>query len=200
MDHAIGGMRRRTVSLAIVPLAFLIYLFFSGSPTDRPVVVDPQSAPSSTQSQEETSAVIETNASVVRVVDGDTIVVRMDGQSQDVTVRLLGVNTPETVDPRRPVQCFGVEASSFMHAILDGRRVRLEGDPEADEYDKYGRLLRNVIGENGMDVNARLVQDGYAYAYINFPQNKRRKTELRHLEEEAREAKRGLWDPETCPT
>lgn len=139
-----------------------------------------------------TSVVVETNATVTRVKDGDTIVVKQtDGR--DVTVRLLGVDTPETVDPRKTVQCFGKEASNFSKTTLDGTRIRLDADPQADERDKYGRLLRNVTLEDGTDYNAFLVKEGYAYAYLSFPLAPARKVELKKLEEEAKAAKRGLW-------
>jgi micrococcal nuclease len=82
--------------------------------------------------------------------------------------------------------------------MMDGKRVRLEADPQADEVDKYGRLLRNVILEDGTDFNAKLVADGYAYAYVSFPQNAKRKTQLKNLQAEAQTAQRGLWDPKTC--
>jgi len=144
------------------------------------------------------TAVTTTNALVVRAVDGDTLTVRRDGDQEDVKVRLLGVDTPETVDPRKAVQCFGKEASAFTASLVDGKRVRLDADPLADEVDKYGRLLRNVILEDGRDVNALLIQEGYAYAYLSFPLNPVRKAELKRLQSEAEAAKRGLWAPEGC--
>ena len=139
-----------------------------------------------------------TNALVIHAVDGDTLTVRRDGDAEDVKVRMLGVDTPETVDPRRPVQCFGKEASAFTASLVDGKRVRLDADPLADEVDKYGRLLRNVVLEDGRDVNALLIQEGYAYAYLSFPLDPVRKTRLKRLQSEAEAAKRGLWSPETC--
>lgn len=139
-----------------------------------------------------------TNAVIIRAVDGDTLMARLDGESRDVKVRLLGVNTPESVDPRRPVQCFGKEASHFTASLADGKRARLEEDVEADDLDKYGRLLRNVILEDGTDLNLALVKEGYAYAYTSFPQNKKRKMEIKRLQEDARLAERGLWNPKTC--
>ncbi|MCR4256819.1 MAG: thermonuclease family protein, partial [Candidatus Uhrbacteria bacterium] len=139
----------------------------------------------------------ETNALVTKAVDGDTLHVRLD-DGTDATVRLLGVNTPETVDPRRPVECFGKEASAFTKAMTDGKRARLEADPQADEVDKYGRLLRNVFLEDGTDLIASLIGEGYGYAYVDFPQDKTRKAELMRLEEEARDQKRGLWADGVC--
>lgn len=143
-------------------------------------------------------AVTSTNAVIIRAVDGDTLLARMDGESQEVKVRLLGVNAPESVDPRRPVQCFGKEASHFTAALADGKRVRMEEDPEADERDKYGRLLRFVILEDGMNLNEELVRKGYANAYVSFPMGKRFKSRIRRLQDEARRAGKGLWNSETC--
>jgi micrococcal nuclease len=139
-----------------------------------------------------------TNAFVVRAVDGDTLLVKVDGESQEQRVRMLGINTPETVDPRKAVQCFGKDASKHMHALVDGKRIRLEADPLADERDKYGRLLRNVFLADGTDVNAMMVRDGYAYAYLSFPLNPLRRRALKKLEEDAKLAQRGLWNPNTC--
>lgn len=139
-----------------------------------------------------------TNAFVIRAVDGDTLEAKLDN-GQEVKVRLLGINTPESVDPRRPVECFGKEASKHTASLAEGRRARLEADPQADEVDRYGRLLRNVVLENGSDLNASLVRDGYAYAYLDYPLNKERKVELARLQDEAKIARRGLWNPETCP-
>lgn len=145
-------------------------------------------------------ATTSTNALVVRTVDGDTIVVKLDAEPKtDYTVRLLGIDTPETVDPRKPVQCFGKEASEKMHEFVSGARVRLESDPQADERDKYGRLLRNLVASDGTDINALMVREGYAHAYLSFPLNRQRKQELHDLESAAREKQLGLWSPSACP-
>lgn len=135
---------------------------------------------------------VQTNAIVERVVDGDTLQVRFD-VGETATIRLLGVNTPETVDPRKTVECFGKEASAFSHDQLEGKLVRLDADPKADERDKYGRLLRNLTLENGTDFNAKLVAEGYAHAYLSFPLDPVRKKQLSDLEAAAKEAKKGLW-------
>ncbi|MBP9864543.1 thermonuclease family protein [Patescibacteria group bacterium] len=139
-----------------------------------------------------------TNAQIVRVVDGDTLDVRIDGQTTDQKIRLLGINTPEVVDPRKPVECFGKEASAYMHKLVDGKRVRLEGDPQADERDKYQRLLRNVFLADGTDVNALMVKEGHAYAYLSFPLSPSRKAELKRLQLDAQTAKVGLWSTGSC--
>ncbi len=96
-------------------------------------------------------------ANVVRVVDGDTIVVRLDGAS--VTVRYIGMDTPETVDPQRPVQCYGPEATKRNVALVAGKAVELE--PDGQDRDRYGRLLRHVWVE-GRIVGLVLLEEGYA--------------------------------------
>lgn len=140
-----------------------------------------------------------TNARVTRVVDGDTFVFVADGSTGEEKVRMLGINTPESVDPRRSVQCFGREASAFAKRLLEGRRVRLEEDVQADNIDKYGRFLRNVILEDGRDVNLFLVQEGYAQAYLSFPLSKTRKAQIRQAEAQAKAEEKGLWNPNACP-
>ncbi len=140
-----------------------------------------------------------TNALVIKVVDGDTIEVRLDAEPKiEYKVRLLGVNTPETVDPRKAVECFGKQASDFSKKTLSDKRIKLVSDPQADERDKYDRLLRNVYLEDGTDFNAMLVEQGFAYAYLSFPLNPERKTQLRKLEAQAKAAGRGLWGEGVC--
>jgi len=139
-----------------------------------------------------------TNAFIVRAIDGDTLKVRIDGMNDEVTVRLLGVNTPESVDPRRPVECFGKEASAYTARMTEGRRANLLSDPQADEIDRYGRLLRNVVLADGMDFNAELVREGYAYAYLQYPLDPSRKALLTHLQSEAEAEGKGLWGLGQC--
>ena len=96
---------------------------------------------------------------VTRVVDGDTVHVRIDGS--DERVRYIGVDTPETVKPGTPVQCFGKAASADNHRLVDGQSVRLRFD--AEQHDRYGRLLAYVYrASDGLFVNAALVRGGYA--------------------------------------
>ena len=121
---------------------------------------------------------------VERVVDGDTIIVQGVGR-----VRLIGVDTPETVDPRRPVECFGKEASAFTKRLLEGQRARLEYD--RDRNDRYGRTLAYVYLPNGTFANAEIVRQGYGHAYTRFPF--RYLDEFRRYEREARMGQRGLW-------
>ena len=106
--------------------------------------------------------------SVSRVVDGDTIDVSIDGKVK--RLRLIGINTPETVDPRKLVECFGVEASNKAKTLLTGKKVSLEGDGSQGELDKYNRLLRYVFLEDGTNINLLMIKEGYAYEYTyNLP-------------------------------
>lgn len=121
---------------------------------------------------------------VMRVVDGDTIEIETGEK-----VRYIGVNTPESVDPRRKVQCFGKEASAYNELLVEGKRVRLE--PDVEDRDKYGRLLRYVwVGDEML--NERLVMDGYAQL-MTIPPNVKYVDRFKAAQTEAREAKRGLW-------
>lgn len=126
---------------------------------------------------------------VTHVNDGDTIVVNAAGKSE--TVRFIGVDTPETKDPRKPVQCYGEQASQHTHSILEGSQVRLEADPQDSDRDKYGRWLRYVYLPDGTLYNAQLISQGYGFAYVVFPFSKL--DEFRALETAAREQGRGLW-------
>lgn len=131
----------------------------------------------------------ERSARVVRVVDGDTIVVRLGGR--DERIRYIGVDTPETVKPRTPVQCFGKEASAANKRLVEGRTVRLVTDVE--ERDRYGRLLAYVYrAPDRVFVNERLVRDGYA-SPMTIPPNVRFADRFAALAREAREHGRGLW-------
>lgn len=124
---------------------------------------------------------------VKRVIDGDTIELA-DGRK----VRYIGMDTPETVDPRQPVQCFGKEASEKNKELVEGKQVRLEKD--VSETDKYGRLLRYVfIGD--LFVNDYLVRQGYA-SVATFPPDVKYQEQFLQAQKEARENNRGLWS--TC--
>ena len=127
-------------------------------------------------------------ATVVHVVDGDTVIARFDNGTAE-TIRLLGVDTPEVVDPRKPVQCFGHAASDFTKSHLTGKRVSLELD--AEKRDKYGRLLAYVIlGEHRY--NDELLERGYARFLVIPPNGSHARAMLRE-ELAAKAARRGLW-------
>lgn len=130
-------------------------------------------------------------AQVVRVVDGDTLIVTIDGQQ--ARLRLIGMDTPETVHPSKPVQCFGAEATAKMQQLIDsvGGRVWLEKD--VSETDRYGRLLRYVwLGPDGLLLNEILVVEGYAQV-STFPPDVKYQDRFLAAERLARSERRGLW-------
>ncbi|HEY8218421.1 MAG TPA: thermonuclease family protein [Acidimicrobiia bacterium] len=127
-------------------------------------------------------------ARVIDVIDGDTIVVAFADGSTD-TIRLLGVDTPETHHPTKPVECYGPEAAAYTARRLGGRLVRLEGDVEAR--DVYGRRLAYVL-VSGRRFNDELLRRGYARLLVIAP-NRRHAHELLEAELTARHERRGLW-------
>lgn len=131
---------------------------------------------------------------VVRVVDGDTIVVDQDGAQ--VRVRLLGIDTPETVKPDSPVECFGPDASARAHELLDGQSVLLENDPTQDAVDAYGRTLAYVWVGDAL-VNEVLVAEGYAREYT-YDTPGIHHQELVDAQDAAEANGLGLWSPDMC--
>ena len=132
---------------------------------------------------------------VIRVIDGDTVIVEINGKNK--TVRLIGINTPETVDPRRPVECFGIEASNKAKEILNNRSVKLKADNIVGERDKYGRLLRYIFLEDGTNFNKMMISEGYAYEYT-YDLPYKYQDEFKQAEKEARESKKGIWEDGVC--
>lgn len=130
----------------------------------------------------------------MRVVDGDTIVAAVGGTEE--RVRLIGIDTPESVDPRQPVECFGKAASARLAELLPaGAPLRLERD--AEERDRYGRLLAYVHRlPDDLFVNLAMVRDGYANTLTIAP-NVAHVDDFRSAEAEARSEGRGLWS--ACP-
>lgn len=128
---------------------------------------------------------------VLRVIDGDTIELE-NGQK----VRYIGIDTPETVDPRRDPQCFGKEASSYNKTLVEGKEIYLEKD--ISQTDRYGRLLRYIyLEENGISINEQLVKEGYAVA-SSYPPDIKYQEKLRLTEQEARNNQKGLWQEGVC--
>lgn len=129
---------------------------------------------------------------VTEFADGDTISVNMNGKNE--RVRFIGVDTPETHDPRKPVQCFGKAASEFTKNLIGNNNVRLETDPINTNRDRYNRLLRYVYLPNNTLVNAEIIKQGYGFAYTGFPFTK--SEEFIKYQTDARVQGKGLWS--TC--
>ena len=150
----------------------------SPAPTDAPPIVAPPGV----------------FAQVLRVIDGDTIEVSLEGQTYKV--RYIGIDTPETVHPDKGVEWMGPEATEANRRLVEVQVVLLEKD--VSETDKYGRLLRYVwVGE--LMVNAELVRLGFAQV-STYPPDVRYQDTFLQLQREAREAERGLWGPTLTPT
>lgn len=127
---------------------------------------------------------------VIRVIDGDTIDIQIDGKIE--RLRLIGINTPETVDPRKPVECFGREASDKAKTLLVGKKVALESDPSQGERDKYSRLLRYVFLEDGTNFNLEMIATGYAYEYT-YEGEYRYQSSFKSAQKSAEANNLGLW-------
>ncbi len=126
---------------------------------------------------------------VVKFEDGDTITVDMAGNKE--TIRMIGVDTPEVKDPRKPVQCFGKNASNFTKMLIGDNPVKLEADPINTNRDRYNRLLRYVYLPSGELVNAEIIKQGYGFAYTSFPFTK--VDEFKNYQDQARNQNKGLW-------
>lgn len=166
-------LTKKNITLLITVIVAIITYFYR-EPVNKLVTSAPQAAAS--------------DYTVVETVDGDTIKVKMGDKTE--TVRFIGMDTPETHDPRKAVQCFGQQAADKTKELLLNKQVRLEADPNDSDRDKYKRLLRYVYVGDEL-INAKLIRDGYAFAYVVFPFTKL--DEFRALELDARTNNRGLW-------
>lgn len=127
---------------------------------------------------------------VVRVVDGDTVRVMRGGE--EIVVRLIGIDTPETVAPDRPVECFGPEASARAKELLDGQQVWLEYDPVSGMTDKYDRTLAYVWLSPDVMLNELLVREGFAEEYP-YSKGAKFEDEMAAAERAAQAEGAGLW-------
>jgi micrococcal nuclease len=145
--------------------------------------------PEPAEDEEEDGGRYDAVATVSRVVDGDTVEIdpAVDGNDE---VRLIGVDTPETVDPGEDVEPYGPESSNYATSVLEGEEVELEFDEERT--DQYGRLLAYVYPAGDEMFNGDLVEGGYAQVYTVEP-NARYEERFRALQEEARDAEIGIW-------
>jgi micrococcal nuclease len=176
---------RAIMSLALAVLA--------GTCTSPAAQVTPSSSPTASASSgsSDTGRAPGQPAVVTRTVDGDTIYVRYRGR--EIDVRLIGVDTPETVDPSQPVGCYGPQASHFTERMLTDQQIRLEFDVE--RHDRYGRTLAYVWLRDHL-FNRRLVAQGYAVV-STYPPNVRYESRFEAAQRIARRDELGLWG--VCP-
>ncbi|MBI1952467.1 thermonuclease family protein [Candidatus Saccharibacteria bacterium] len=126
---------------------------------------------------------------IVNFDDGDTVTVDMNGTVE--TVRFIGVDTPETHHPDRPIECYGTEASVYTKKLIGSQKVRLQADPLNTNRDRYGRLLRYVYLPDNTLIEQKLITEGYGFAYTYFPFEK--SAEFSAYEQTAKTAGKGLW-------
>lgn len=188
------GIKSRKIGKVFIGFILLLSaLRFAPDSKQSGVVTPVKPTPTSVT----TVSVTPNSTKVIKVIDGDTITVDINGKVE--AVRLIGVDTPETVDPRKPVQCFGKEASNKAKELMTDKSVILDSDPTQADKDKYGRLLRYVHLENGTFINQRLIEEGYGFEYTyNIPY--KYQVEFKQAQQQAEENKLGLWADNACPT
>ncbi len=195
----------RRIRLLAIPLVLLVGILLSSGasndtpqPNANPTAAAPnagdRSAADRSTADRMSAQSGEGMAEVVRIVDGDTIVVRLGGQEEKV--RLIGINTPESVDPRKPVECFGKEAGRHLAELVpEGTAVQLVRDVE--ERDRYERLLAYIYrASDGLFVNLAQVADGFAEP-ATYPPNVAHVDEFATAARSARDRNLGLWA--ACP-
>ncbi len=193
----------REVLFLVTGAMLTMFVFFglSAQKADAPVAqtaavattsVSLSESPQSPQQAEKTKTY-----RVVKVVDGDTVTVEKDGTN--VTLRLIGLDTPETVDPRKPVQCFGKEASDKAKELLTNSSIAIETDDSQGTYDKYDRLLAYIYLQDGTNFNAYMIEQGYGHEYT-YDLPYKYQTAFRAAQARAKLAQKGLWNPDVCKT
>jgi micrococcal nuclease len=187
-------MMVRHVKQFIIAVAAVIFLTVLTAVRSHTLLVDLHYSLSRDESLELPIADYTGRYDVVRVTDGDTIVVKRDsGTSTSAIVRMLGIDTPEIEHPGESGECFSEAAKQAVLDLLQGRQVQLTTDPSQDTYDAYGRLLAYVSLANSQDVGAYLLAEGFAREYTFRGRAYERQTEYRALANEAKQEKKGLW-------
>lgn len=180
-------LSKKNITLLLSLVTALLLLFTEHSQEEPIPTVEPTPSTAVVLSSSTTSAALKTSgvfAKVERVVDGDTIKLET-GE----TVRYIGIDTPETVDTKRTVMCYGKEASEINRQLVEGKTVELEKD--VSETDRYGRLLR-YVWLDGVLINEYLVREGYAVS-SSYPPDIKNQSIFLQAEELARNEKKGLW-------
>ena len=206
--------KKKFVAISIIMVVGFLFLWLiigMGSPSKTQNVVkkqeatkpdvagvqaDPSSAQVSTNESTPTTD-IRQQAKLVKVVDGDTISVSINGKSE--TIRIIGIDTPEIDDPKKTVECFGEKATEMARVTFrNDKTVLLEADPSQGDRDKYQRLLRYIwIGDGQIDFGKFMIGDGYASEYTYDLPYKYQKV-YKEAESKALEAKKGLWADDAC--
>ncbi len=175
-------MRPKKIFFALAGLVLIILAYRNFSPVKK---VNPQTAKSAVPYDYSIKTEYDRPIKILRVIDGDTVEF-INGDR----LRYIGIDTPEEVDPRKPVQCFALEAAAANKALVEGKMITFHKDVSAR--DKYGRWLGFVYLEDGTFVNLKLVEEGFAFAYKYKPDISK-SVEFKEAEAKARGAGFGLW-------
>lgn len=132
---------------------------------------------------------------VINVLDGDTLTANVKGH--EVTLRLIGIDTPEVVDPRKPVQCYGREASAKAKEILKDKEIYIEKEKSKGDYDIYGRVLAYVYLRDHTLYNQKMIEEGFAREYTFNKEKYKYQKEFKAEQAKAKKGKIGLWS--ACP-
>jgi micrococcal nuclease len=186
------NFKKILLNIGGVVLLVLLLFIFTGDPGR---LVNPEVSGGQQPQAGESTHDVHGTYTVVDVVDGDTVKLKIDGSTE--SVRLIGIDTPETVHPSKPVECFGKEASSKAKDVLSGEVVILETDKSQGVRDKYDRLLGYLILPDGTNFNKMMIEEGYAYEYTYSTPYKYQQ-EFQKAEKHARANKLGLWADGAC--
>lgn len=204
-----GSSKKRALFKA--SLAFIVGIFLTNpwmkaldldtTPKGKTTQIEnttPQVASITTEDTLEEEIVQGDKATLTRVIDGDTIEVSINGKNE--SVRIIGINTPETVDPRKSVECFGEEASQKAKDYFNDKpsEILLESDPSQGDRDKYDRLLRYVWTDGGrFDFGKMMISEGYAFEYTYDTAYKYQES-YKEEQKKAESGKKGLWADDAC--
>ncbi len=181
--------------IILVAVVTIILAFFGQDQIETITNTETDQSSTTSSSEAPTETLPDGQYFVDRVVDGDTTRIWIDGESE--SIRIIGLDTPETVDPRKPVQCFGQEASNRAKSLLEDQIITLELDPTQGEFDKYQRRLGYLILPDGRNFSKVMIAEGYAFEYT-YQKPYKYQAEFKQAEKDAREDGRGLWSSRTC--
>lgn len=179
--------------LKIFLVAFLVTtVLLVWSKANRPerIVTAPASSVATISAEQRTPA------TVTKVIDGDTVQVSIEGEIE--IVRLIGIDAPESVDPKKPVQCFAVEASNKAKELLTNQSVFLEADPTQGDEDIYHRKLRYIFLPDGTNFNELMVAEGYAREYSYYGKQYKYRERIKEAQLGSKTKKKGFWADGIC--
>lgn len=187
MSNRINPFSHDTIKsslMLIIVFVFIVLIEIFGLDYLKPIFNDVFS-----QEEANQSVILQDNY-VTRVIDGDTFVIKVNGEEE--RIRLLGINTPEMDDERAIVKCLAQKATEKAQELVEGKQVRLQSDNSQSNKDRYGRLLRYVFLEDNTNVNLELIKQGYAYEYT-YDAPYLFQDEFKLAQNSAEHQKLGLW-------